>query len=180
MFDSALSGDIEQQGSALQFVHERYPLPGPLRMQYKVAVNRDASTVAVQFEFPDYASAEIVTGYSGKYRDKEKLASSAQKRKLVKQCLYSCIIRSAYITSTLAPRFGVQSIVVNVEQNWFDAATGQAKHGVIASLQAPVDYLIALDLAKLDPEACFKHLKGIATPCWRTRHPFGQYSSWTR
>jgi restriction system protein len=162
--ENAIRGDVEAQAAVLEFVHQRYALPQSLRKQYKVVINREASAALVQLEFPDYASKEMVVGYSGKNRHKEKVASQTQKRKSIRQCLYSCIVRAAYITATLASRFGVQTIVVNVEQNWFDSATGQAKNGVIASLQAPVEYLMGLDLAKLDPEACFKHLKGIATP----------------
>jgi restriction system protein len=42
---------------------------------------------------------------------------------------------------------------------------------VIASLQASVEYLKELDLTKLDPESCFKYLKGIVTPSLQNISP---------
>lgn len=164
LMGGAIRGDQAAQTRVLEFLNQRYLLPQSLRKEYKAAINRESSTALVQFEFPDYASKSIIIGHTGKYRDKDKFASATQKRKLIRHCLYSCAVRAAYITATLASEFGLQTIVINVEQSWFDSATGQPKNGVIASLQAPVEYLLGLDLAKLDPEACFKHLKGIATP----------------
>ena len=164
LMERAIHGEQEAQTKVLEFQNQRYLLPQALRKEYKAAINRESSTALVQFEFPDYASKSIIIGYTGTHCDKVKFASATQKRKLVRHCLYSCAVRAAYISATLASEFGVQTIVINVEQSWFDSATGQPKKGVIASLQAPVDYLLGLDLAKLDPEACFKHLKGIATP----------------
>jgi restriction system protein len=45
-----------------------------------------------------------------------------------------------------------------------DAATGSPRKGVIASLQAAKAELVQLNLEQADPKACFRHLKGIATP----------------
>jgi len=171
LVESAISGDMLARTKVLEFLNQRYLLPQSLRKEYRAAIDREASIALVQFEFPDYTFKSIVIGHTGKNVRKDKLASQTQKKKLVRQCLYSCIVRAAYITATFASDFGVRSIVVNVEQKWFDSATGQPKSGVIASLQAPVEYLLTLDLAKLDPEACFKHLKGIATPSLDSASP---------
>jgi restriction system protein len=54
--------------------------------------------------------------------------------------------------------------LLNAEQSWFDAATGTPRTGIIASLQASKAEMIQLNLEQADPKACFRHLKGIATP----------------
>jgi hypothetical protein len=49
----------------------------------------------------------------------------------------------------LVARFNIhglyKSVVINAEQDWFDPATGQERNGIIATLQAPTEYLQSLD-----------------------------------
>jgi restriction system protein len=47
---------------------------------------------------------------------------------------------------------------------WHDVATGQAKEGIIASLQAQKSEIAELNIYRVDPKACFRHLKGLSTP----------------
>src|SRR4051812_40603264 len=56
------------------------------------------------------------------------------------------------------------TIAVNAKQNWIDPATGSPRSGIIASLQAAKEEMVSLRLDQVDPKACFRHLKGIATP----------------
>jgi restriction system protein len=58
-----------------------------------------------------------------------------------------------------------------VTQSWFDPATGTPRKGVICSLQAQVSDFMALDLSRVDPESCFRHFKGIATPSFDSISP---------
>lgn len=144
-------------------------LPPFLRRKWACKIDLQSRMAIVQFEFPDYARESLVVGHKKKkinYFSEwvPKYATDSAKTKFVKKCLYSLIIRAATITSRFNPINLFDSVVINVEQKWFDLATGQPKSGVIASLQAPNSYLENLDLSKLDPEICFKHLKGLITP----------------
>jgi HJR/Mrr/RecB family endonuclease len=151
------------QAKLLSIAHESHYLPSFLRTEYEVVISKENKIALIEFEFPDYSNIAISTGFKNTKRHLRFLTAS-QKKKAIKQCLYSLIIRFAYLASKFRINNSYDAVVVNVEQKWFDPATGQPRQGIIASLQAPVEYLQTLDLSKLDPEACFKFLKGLSTP----------------
>jgi restriction system protein len=62
------------------------------------------------------------------------------------------------------PGYLFDTVAVNAHQKWFDPATGVAREGIVASLQAMKDELCQLQPGHLDPKACFRHLSGISTP----------------
>ncbi len=149
----------------IKYANQAHHLPKFLRRNYEVLVDCDSKVVLIEVEFPDYKDVLIITQYEKHYpKDKIKFASETQKKKLVRTCLYSLIIRSAIIAAAFNLGNLYDIVVINVTQNWFDPATGQPRNGIIASLQARVDYLLQLSMSKLDPETCFRHLKGIVTP----------------
>ena len=146
----------------IEISHRRHFLPKFLKKEFSVAINPDSKIILIQFEFPDYSGQEF--SFSTFKNKKSKYLTATQRKKAIKNCLYSLIIRAGYLTSILNFEKHFQSIVINVEQSWFDPATGQPRNGIIASLQASTDYFKELDLSKLDPEACFKSLKGLIAP----------------
>jgi len=150
----------------IELGHLKHTLPKFLRHPFSVGIETDSRMAIVQFKFPDYQNENIIVGYkrTRNWDDVPKFATETAKKKMIKQTLYSLIIRAGYIAAKLNICNLFDSVVINVEQDWFDPATGQPRNGIIATLQAPVDYLLSLDLSKLDPEACFKYLKGISTP----------------
>ena len=157
-----IDASVEANCRLVEISHQRHYLPGFLKKDFLVAINPESQTMLIQFEFPDYSSLAI--SYAELKNGNFKFLTSTQKKNIVKKCLYSLIVRAGYLASRLNLGGHYQSIVINVEQNWFDPATGQPRNGIIASLQASADYFKELDLSKLDPEACFKNLKGLATP----------------
>ena len=157
-----IDASVEANCKLIEISHQRHYLPAFLKKDFLVAINPESQTLLIQFEFPDYSSLAI--SYAKLKNGNYKFLTSTQKKNIVKKCLYSLIVRAGYLASRLNLGGHYQSIVINVEQNWFDPATGQPRNGIIASLQASNDYFKELDLSKLDPEACFKNLKGLATP----------------
>ena len=159
-----LSPNVSENEALLLFAHNAHYLPDFLRKKYISKIVVDSRVAIIQFQFPDYSDVNIVSGYKiVKYDEVPKFYSETQKKKLVKTCLFSLIIRSAVLAANFNPCNLFDSVIVNVEQDWFDPATGQQRNGIIATLQASNEYLNSLDLTKLDPESCFKYLKGIST-----------------
>lgn len=165
------SNEPNDNATLIEKINHEFKLPDFLQKNFKVYVSKELKIALVEFEFPDFTKQKIITGFKGRYEDSPKFASDLAKRKLVKQCLYSLIIRAGYLAANYRVNDLYSLVVINVNQNWFDSATGQPKSGVIASLQAPVDYLLNLNLEQLDAEACFKHLKGIMTPSLEKLNP---------
>jgi len=153
----------------LKIVNLKHELPVQLRNETVFQLFKESQTLVIQFKFPDLTNKKLVSEFIN--FNKPKLIPETRRKKIIKQCLYSMMIR----LGNLVARFNIhglyKSVVINAEQDWFDPATGQERNGVIATLQAPTEYLQSLNLSQLDPEACFKHLKGIAVPSYDNINP---------
>ena len=90
--------------------------------------------------------------------------SAAEKKRATETILYSLCIRAAYLVAKSDIGDWFDTIAINANQSWFDAATGSRRKGVIASLQATKAELVQLNPEQAEPKACFRHLKGLATP----------------
>jgi restriction system protein len=142
------------------------------RTTFRALADPNAKVVLLELWFPDFAGHKFQIGQTGDVlRPKPKYASEAQKKKIVKQCLYSLVIRAGYLASRVLESTAYQTVAINVSQDWFDPATGTPRTGIICSLQAQVQELSTLHLDQIDPEACFRHLKGIAVPSFDSISP---------
>jgi hypothetical protein len=128
-----------------------------------------AKVVLVDLKFPDFSNHQFLLGYLKDNRPK--YASDTEKKKLVRKCLYSIVIRAGYLASLVLKDTSYKTVAINVTQSWFDPATGTPRKGVICSLQAQVSDFMALDLSRVDPESCFRHFKGIATSSFDSISP---------
>jgi restriction system protein len=153
---------------ALQITNDKYPLPKFLRRSVKYEIDREQKVCVIEFEFPDYRDEKLIVGWStrGGYinEDRPKFASEGAKKKLIKECLCSLVLRQAHIASLAYDSDLFSHIAINATQTWFDPATGRQQFGIVASLYVPVSSLLEINLPQVDPVACVKHLKGLLTP----------------
>jgi restriction system protein len=143
----------------LEQVNYDYQLPSFLKLQSNFVIDTDERILLIHFDFPNY-SKEVF--FSEQWGRNGKFLPVTLVKKLKKQCLYSMIIRYAFLGAKYKMGNFYDSVAVNVEQDWVDAATGQPRRGIIASLFSKCDELIGLNLGQIDAEACFKYLKGIS------------------
>ncbi len=86
------------------------------------------------------------------------------KRKASERLLHALCVRAAYLIAASDSGSHFDMVAVNAHQTWIDSATGATRSGIVASLQAIKQSLLELQPGRLDPTACFRHLKGISTP----------------
>jgi restriction system protein len=153
------SPSAEANIKLLEQVNYDYQIPSFLNLQSSFFIDKSRKILLVHFDFPDYSRE---TFYSDEIGRNGKFLPATLIKKLKKQCLYSMSIRYAYLAARYRIGDFYDSVAVNVEQNWVDGATGQPRRGIIASLFAKCDELDELNLAQIDPDICFKHLKGIS------------------
>jgi len=165
------SYEVEKLIKFFEIVNNKFELPEFLRRDFKVFLDIENSVALIEFKFPDYSKEHLIIGWSGKYADRPKFVTQTLKKKLVKQCLQSMMIRAGFLIANYDTRILFKTIVINVEQDWFDLATGQPRTGFISSLQAGNEYFKNLNLSNLDPDACFKNLKGLITPSMENISP---------
>jgi len=154
-----------------KFLVLRNPLPSffhPISI-YDIKYDEDSKIIQVDFTFPNYKDVDIVVGLTARYNDK--FASPTAKRKIVKETLYSLIIWIGHVLSMGLKDFNVEQIAINVDQTWFDPATGKQVNGVIASVLGATDYFRSLNIEKVEPIACMRQLKGITTPSLENQSP---------
>ena len=152
----------ESLATMIEVANKRHLIPDRFRNGFQAFVDHNAKVALIELQFPDFAKHQFQTGM--KARGERKYASTTEKKKMVRRCLYSLVIRAGYLAAKVLEPTSYKTIAINVSQTWFDPATGIARTGIICSLQAQVAEFTALDLGQVDPEACFRHLKGIAVP----------------
>jgi restriction system protein len=163
------AGRPEALVTVLELSNRRHWLPLLFRQEFKAYADPSARIVLMELSFPDLSRRHFQTG---KLKNgKSKYASDTEAKRIVRRSLYSIVIRAGYIASRVLNGTTFEIIVVNVNQGWFDPATGAPKTGIICSLQARVLELLSLNTTELNPEECFKHLKGIAVPSLEAPSP---------
>ena len=142
----------------------RHPLPKLLQRAFDVDIDLNARIALCTVAIPDFQSLNIVKKRANSRRANWVLVSPAEKRRATETILYALCVRAACLIANSDEGNWFDTIAVNAQQNWNDRATGLPRTGIIASLQATSEELIRLRLDQVDPKACFRHLKGLATP----------------
>jgi restriction system protein len=167
--DRYLNEEPESIATLIELANRRHPIGRRFREDFHAFVDPDAKVVLIEAHFPDFArhSFQIDTTAKGL----PKYASETQKKKIIRRCLYSVVLRAGYLASKVLEPTSYKTIAINVSQEWFDPATGSPRSGIICSLQAQVGEFLVLNLTEIDPEVCFRHLKGIAVPSFDSISP---------
>lgn len=142
----------------------RHFLPERLIGVFTVDVDFTKRIALCTIEIPDLNRLSVVKK-QGKNWPLKWVAVSLKEKKYVNETLfYGLCLRAAYLVACSDSGEWFDTVAVNAIQNWFDAATGAPRDGIVASLQAPKLELQQLDLSRVDPKVCFRHIRGIATP----------------
>jgi restriction system protein len=166
LHEACKSNDPQAIRLLMSLSHIRHPLPTPLERSFETNLDPTARIALCTIQVPDFATLRIVkekgrgSRRAGGWQD----VSATEKKRATETILYSLCIRAAYLVAKSDFGNWFDTVAVNAEQSWFDAATGTLRTGIIASLQATKTEMVQLNLEQADPKACFRHLKGIATP----------------
>lgn len=79
------------------------------------------------------------------------------------EVLYQIALRSLYELFSADDAAILKSIVFNGWVHSIDRATGAETHGCILSVQASREEFLQINLSQVDPKACFRKLKGVAS-----------------
>ncbi|MGE0279265.1 MAG: restriction endonuclease [Rhizobiaceae bacterium] len=139
----------------------RHYLPAALRRPSNLKYDEKTRTLLCEIEVPNFANIKIQKPKAGhKYGP----ANATERKKALENFLFASAVRAGYLCAHSDIDHRIDLLAVNVQQQWFDPATGNTREGVIASLQALKADFFSLRPGHIDPKACFFHLKGIATP----------------
>ena len=145
-------------------VFERSSYPDAILIEHETSYDPASQTLVVDLSLPSLDEFPEVSGYKFiKSRNESKpiLLKKKDREARFDDMVRQIILRTAHevFESVYTPH--VQAVVVNGWVTFVDRATGQEQTSCIISLSSDREEFEAIDLSRVEPEACFKHLKGL-------------------
>lgn len=163
LYESGKKDGIETFYSYLLIASEYPPkFPENVFLEYK----EEDKTLLVEYELPDLEDMPKYKGekYSKTTGRTEKIELSENVRdSLYDKVLYMIPIRTLYEIFQNDEFNNVESVGFNGFVNTLDKSTGKKKIIYILSLFVKKSDFLELDLSQVEPKACFRGLKGIAS-----------------
>ena len=125
----------------------------------------DSRTVVVDYCLPDISALPTlkeVKFIASREAIQEVYVSDAWLNRIYDSVLYQIALRSLYEIFQADAANAIDSVVFNGWVNSIDKATGREVNGCILSIQASKSEFMGINLANVDPKACFKKLKGVS------------------
>jgi restriction system protein len=144
----------------------RSSLPESFPQGFELRFEAESRVLVIDYELPNQTALP-------KFKEVKFIAARSElqyvavtetwKRATYDKVLYQMALRTInrILSSDTIPH--ILSVVFNGWVRSIDLATGAEAHGCILSLQAGRDEFTCLDLKRVDPKACFKSLKGVAS-----------------
>ena len=132
---------------------------------FEVGYNGATHTVILEYELPSKAAVPSAKGY-------KRIASSdkvvpiplppSSIDEIYDSVLYQVALRTVYELLRWDEANGIDSVVFNGWVTSMDKATGQRVHPCVLTVQVTKKDFLEINLADVDPKACFRKLKGIS------------------
>jgi restriction system protein len=140
--------------------------PECMPQEFELDFNPETGILAVDYQLPSPDDLPTLTEVKYVQSDdsfSEKHLTEGQKAKLYDELLYQVTLRTLHELFE-ADRVGVlKAIVFNGIVTSIDRGTGKETTACILSLQALRDPFLEINLANVDPKACFRQLKGVGS-----------------
>lgn len=140
--------------------------PERFSRSFELEYNLENNVLIVDFQLPSID--QVPTLKEVRYvqtRDEfvEKHISEAQRNRLYDKLLYQIALRTLHELYETDENDVLSSIVFNGYVPSVDPATGHEILPCVLSLQANKEEFMQINLAKVEPKACFKRLKGVGS-----------------
>lgn len=125
----------------------------------------DSRTLVVDYSLPDVSAMPTIKEVkfiAAREAIQEVYVSEAWLNRTYDSVLYQIALRSLYELFQADATRAIDSIVFNGWVNSIDKATGKEVNGCILSIHATKAEFMDINLANVDPKACFKKLKGVS------------------
>ena len=140
--------------------HENFP------QDFELEYNPENKILIIEYQLPSLE--DIPTLKEVKYiqtRDEftEKHITKTQLNKLYDDILYHITLRTVHELYEAHETDVLDAIIFNGHVNSIDPATGQKTNACVLSIQANKEEFDEINLAMVEPKACFKKLKGVGS-----------------
>ncbi|MGA2886889.1 MAG: restriction endonuclease [Terracidiphilus sp.] len=128
--------------------------------------NQDSGVLIVDFELPNqlaFPATKEVRYIAAREQFQEVPVSDAWLKKTYDEVLYQIALRTLHELFCADEAAVLKSVVFNGWVQSIDKATGVETHGCILSVQAEREEFLQINLSQVEPKACFRKLKGVAS-----------------
>ncbi|MDP3668488.1 MAG: restriction endonuclease [Telluria sp.] len=150
-----------------EMVLARSPYPDAFPNECAVAFQADGGVLVVDLALPPpeaISRLKEVRYVASRDALDEKHLSDVEHAKLYDDVLYRIVLRTMSELFRADCIWAIKAVVLNGFVTALNRATGHETTACILSVRAGSDEFAAINLAQIDPKACFRQLKGIGTP----------------
>jgi restriction system protein len=162
---SYLAGNERVLISYIEDVLSQSEYPDNFPKEHRLEYIGTTKTLVLDYELPNQTalpSVKEVKYIASRSEFQEVPISEAWVKKTYDEILYQISLRTLYELFQSDDVNALVSIVFNGWVRSIDRATGAEVHACVMSLEARKDEFLAINLAQVDPKACFKKFKGVA------------------
>lgn len=147
-------------------VLSRSQYPDWLPQEWEIRFNADNGILVVEYKLPaldDLPTLIEVRYVQSRAELVEKHMSEAAKNRLYDSIIYQVALRTIHELYEADTVHAIESVVFNGIVTSTDRSTGHEVTACIVSVHAAREEFLKINLAAVDPKACFKALKGIGS-----------------
>ena len=163
--ESYLAGTAEAITDYCRAVLANSSYPDSFPSDASVDYISDSRTLVVDYSLPDVSDIpdlKEVKFIAARDAFQDVRVSDAWLNRTYDSVLYQIALRSTYELFQADTANATECIVFNGWVNSVDKASGKEVSGCILSIQTNKPEFMEINLAKVDPKACFKKLKGVS------------------
>lgn len=158
--------DPEAVEEYCDLVLSRSTYPDWMPKEFELSYIAESYTLLVSYSLPPVEAIprlREVTYIQSRDEFNEKELSDAQVRKLYDSIVYQIALRTVHELFESDQQSAIDSVVFNGYVTSVDRRTGLTSTACIVSLQTIREEFLKINLAQVDPKACFKALKGVGS-----------------
>jgi restriction system protein len=159
-------GDANSVIEYCELVLNNSEYPDSFPKDFDLEYNPDNRLLIIEYVLPapeDFPRLSEVKYIATKKELKEYFISDTQLSKLYDTSIYNICLRTLHEIFEADKADAIDIVVFNGWVETINKATGKKTNNCIVSVQARKDEFIQIELANVDPKACFKSLKGVGS-----------------
>ena len=141
---------------------------------FQLEYNPENKILILEYELPSLElmpNIKEVKYISSRNQLKEIYISESQLNKMFDETIYKITLKTLHELFKADLAKALEGISFNGWVRSINKATGKEENNCILSIQVKKDEFTEIDLSKVDPKACFKNLKGVASSKLSTLTP---------
>ena len=148
--------------------------PDWIAIDFELGYSSETRTIVVEYQLPledSMPSVKGVTYVQSRGELKHSYISAREKVALYESVLHQISLRTIHELYEADEAAAFEAVVFNGWIDSVDPATGQRGNSCIMSVQARREEFLALNLAQVEPRACYRTLKGVSAAKLATLTP---------